>query len=200
MPEGRNGVERETDPEGCTVAGVRAENDTGPNGWNGTGDMPEVVRQAHTTGGTCHHYKSQQVKEVPEGVGASIDRDSTEGWRRNSNGLKHLVSIVMRKAGAKTDEIPETIPEIEKEKEIGPEGRTVTDEIAENAFGPDGWIGTGDMPEVVRQARTTGSTGQHYKSQEVKDVPEGGGASRDDQPVVMTNYVESDVLGNMNIY
>ena len=53
---------------------------------------------------------------------------------------------------------------------------------------------------MVRQARTTGSTCHHFKSHEVKDVPEGGGASRDDQPVVMTNYVESDVLGNMNIY
>ena len=73
MPEGRNGVEIETDPEGCTVADVRAENDIGPNGWNGTGDMPEVVRQARTTGSTCHQYKSQEVKDVPDGGRASID-------------------------------------------------------------------------------------------------------------------------------
>ena len=128
------------------------------------------------------------------------------------------MGIVMRKAGAETDEIPETVPEIKKEKDIVPEGRTVlsnsseqtvsmvmrkalvqTDEIAENDIGPDGWKGTWDMPEAVRQACTTGSTCHQYKSQqEVKDVPEGGSASmdKDDQPVVMTNYLESDALVN----
>ena len=73
MPNRRNGIEIETDPEDCTVADRRAEYDIGPNGWNGTGDMPGVVRQARTTGGTCHHYTSQEVKEGLGRVGASRD-------------------------------------------------------------------------------------------------------------------------------
>ena len=108
---------------------------------------------------------------IPEGRTQYDEYETgTERWRRNSNGSRYLVGIVMRKAGAETDEIPETVPEIKKEKDIVPEGRTVlsnsseqtismvmrkalvqTDEIAENDIGPDGWKGTWDMPEEVRQ-------------------------------------------------
>ena len=55
------------------------------------------------------------------------------------NGSRQAVSIVLRKT--KTDEIPE-----------------------EEDNGPDGWIGTRDMPEEVRRGRTTGGTSHHTKS------------------------------------
>ena len=115
-----------------------------------------MVRQARTVGSTYHQYKVQEVKDVPEDGG------------RISNSSRRLVSIVMRKAGAETEEIPETIAEIGKENDIGPEVRTLqsngseqrvsivmrkaliqTDEIAENDIGPDGWSGTWDMPLLL---------------------------------------------------
>ena len=66
--------------------------------------------------------------------------------QENSNSSKQDVSIVMRKALAEND---------------------VKD------AGPYGWMGTWDMPEEVRRARTTGGTYHHQKSQEVKNVPDG---------------------------
>ena len=55
------------------------------------------------------------------------------------------------------------------------------------AVAEDGW--TGDLPEEVRHARTTGSTNQHNKSQEVKDGPEG--MIETAEPNMMTDYCMS---------
>ena len=121
-------------------------------------------------------------------------KDGLEGWMDgkdgksdsgNSNGLKQAVSIVVRKALAKTDELSEN-----DEKDTGPEG----------------WMGKWDMPEEVRRARTTGGTSHHHKSQEVKDFPDGwrGSIGKDEHfgdgwkmemvPNMMTNSMKDDDL------